>query len=239
MARLKGSDRSEYVARMFARISRHYDLLNTVMTAGRHHAWRRVAADAATGAATGPALDVATGTCDLALELALRESVSHVVGLDRTGEMLSVGRTKAQRRGQAEGLTLAIGDAHQLPFDDDLFVCATVGFGVRNFEDVASAMREMVRVVSPGGKVVVLEIVRVKGPLGWGRLFPLYFRYVTPWLGALLARDRAAYTYLPESVQVFHSAEELTRIMEDAGLQRVEGRSLALGTVAVLSGEKA
>ena len=187
---------------------------------------------------TGPALDVATGTCDFALELAHRGSVSHVVGLDRTGEMLSVGRAKARRRGQAEALTLTIGDAHQLPFPDDRFICATAGFGVRNFADAGRAMREMVRVVSPGGGVVVLEIVRVESKLGWGRLFPLCFRYVTPWLGALLARDREAYTYLPESVQDFHSAGELARMMEQAGLQGVRSRSLALGTVAVLSGEK-
>ena len=226
------------MTRMFSRIARHYDLLNTVMTAGRHHAWRRMAAETAVGPMSGPALDVAAGTCDFALDLARRQSVSHVVALDRSGEMLSVGRSKARRRDLSQALTLVVGDAHELPFRDGQFICATVGFGVRNYADVGRAIREMVRVVGLGGKVVVLEIVRNEGRLGWGRLFRLYFRRVTPLLGALLARDREAYTYLPESVAAFHSVEELARMMEAAGLQRVQTRSLALGTVAIISGEK-
>jgi demethylmenaquinone methyltransferase/2-methoxy-6-polyprenyl-1,4-benzoquinol methylase len=131
-----------------------------------------------------------------------------------------------------------VGDAHDLPFPDDQFICATVGFGVRNYAEIDRAMREMARVVAPGGKLVVLEIVRTQGRLGSGRLFRLYFRYVTPWLGALLARDREAYTYLPESVAAFYSVGELARMMEAAGLQKVRTRSLALGTVAIVSGEK-
>jgi len=238
MADLRGRERAYYVTRMFSRIAPHYDLLNTVMTAGRHHAWRRMAAETAVGPTSGTALDVAAGTCDFALDLARRPSVSHVVALDRSGEMLSVGRSKADRRGLTQALTLAVGDAHDLPFADDRFMCATVGFGVRNYADVGAAMREMVRVVAPGGKVVVLEIVRTEGWLGWGRLFRFYFRRVTPWLGALIARDREAYTYLPESVAAFYSAGQLASMMEEAGLQKVETRSLALGTVAIISGEK-
>ncbi len=221
---------------MFARIARRYDLLNTVMSAGRHHAWRRMAVREAVGSAPGPALDVATGTCDLALELSRAGSVSSVVGLDRTLEMLSVGRRKALERGTS--VSLVAGDAHDLPFSDNRFVCATVGFGVRNYADLDRAMREMVRVVAPGGRVVVLEIVKGRSRLGWGKLFPLLFRYVTPWLGMVLARDREAYTYLPESVRAFHSADELALVMERSGLRRVETRSLALGAVAIVSGTK-
>ena len=191
----------------------------------------------AVGSAPGPALDVATGTCDLALELSRAGSVSSVVGLDRTLEMLSVGRGKALERGTSS-VSLVAGDAHDLPFSDNRFVCATVGFGVRNYADIDRAMREMVRVVAPGGRVVVLEIVKGRGRLGWGKLFPLLFRYVTPWLGVVLARDREAYTYLPESVRAFHSAAELALVMERSGLRGVETRSLALGAVAIVSGTK-
>ena len=190
----------------------------------------------AVGSAPGPALDVATGTCDLALELSRAGSVSSVVGLDRTLEMLSVGRRKALERGTS--VSLVAGDAHDLPFSDNRFVCATVGFGVRNYADLDRAMREMVRVVAPGGRVVVLEIVKGRGRLGWEKLFPLLFRYVTPWLGVVLARDREAYTYLPESVRAFHSAAELALVMERSGLRGVETRSLALGAVAIVSGTK-
>ena len=182
----------------------------------------------AVGSTPGPALDVATGTCDLALELSRAGSVSSVVGLDRTPEMLSVGRRKALERGTSS-VSLVAGDAHDLPFSDNRFVCATVGFGVRNYADLDRAMREMVRVVAPGGRVVVLEIVKGRGRLGWGKLFPLLFGYVTPWLGMVLARDREAYTYLPESVRAFHSAAELALVMERSGLRGVKTRSAGPG----------
>ena len=222
---------------MFARISRRYDLLNSVMSAGRHHAWRRMVVREAVGAVPGPAIDVAAGTCDLALELARTGDVSRVVALDLTPEMLAVGRRKALERG-ASAVSPMAGDAHSLPFRDDAFACATVGFGVRNYAFLDEAMREMVRVVAPGGRVVVLEIVRSRGVMGWGRVFPVLFRLVAPWLGLLLARDREAYTYLPESVQAFHSAAELAEVMERAGLRRVKTRTLALGAVAIISGTK-
>ena len=223
---------------MFARISRRYDLLNTVMTGGRHYAWRRTATDMAVGGLTGVALDVATGTGDFALALARHPSVSKVIGLDFTREMLSLAERKAQRKGLAQRLDLVVSDAHALPFPDDQFICATVGFGVRNFIDVPRALQEMARVVRPGGRVVVLEIVRVegRGPLSW--LFPLYFRYATPWLGALLAGDREAYAYLPESVEEFLSARELASMMQQVGLSNVTFRKMALGAVAIHVGEK-
>ncbi len=238
MARLRGEERARYVARMFARISRRYDLMNTVMTAGRHYAWRRLATDIAVGDMAGPALDVASGTGDFAFDLARKPKVSHVVGLDFTPDMLAVASRKAERQRVAGKVSFAVGDAHTLPFPDDAFICATVGFGVRNFVDVPLALREMARVVRPGGKVVILEIVRIEGNGLWSRLFPFYFRRITPLMGALLARNSEAYSYLPESVEVFRSARELAAMMEDAGLANVRFRKLALGTVAILVGEK-
>ena len=239
MARLQGKERARYVTRMFARIARHYDLLNTVMTAGRHHAWRSMATDVAISNVSGAALDVATGTGDFAFALARRPAVSHVVGLDYTPEMLTVADAKARLNGLASRLSLVAGDARALPFPDDHFECATVGFGVRNFTDVPRALREMARVVRPGGQVVVLEIVQLEdgGPLA--RLFPIYFRYIVPLMGAVLAGDRESYAYLPDSVEVFLTAGRLVSLMEEAGLTGVTHRKLALGTVAVLAGTKA
>ncbi len=224
---------------MFARIARRYDLLNTVMTAGRHHAWRSMATDVAISNVSGAALDVATGTGDFAFALARRPAVSHVVGLDYTPEMLTVADAKARLNGLASRLSLVAGDARALPFPDDHFECATVGFGVRNFTDVPRALREMARVVRPGGQVVVLEIVQLEngGPLA--RLFPIYFRYIVPLMGAVLAGDRESYAYLPDSVEVFLTAGRLVSLMEEAGLTDVTHRKLALGIVAVLAGTKA
>ena len=239
MAHLTGRERARYVADMFARISRRYDLLNTLMTAGRHYAWRRLAADLAVGDQSGPALDVATGTGDFALDLARKPQVTHVVGLDFAPQMLDLGVRKACSRDLADRVQYLVGDAHSLPFPDDHFICATVGFGVRNFIDVPRAMREMARVVRPGGRVVVLEIVRLEGSGPLARSFALYFRYVTPWIGAVFAGDREAYTYLPESVNGFLSATELALLMSQAGLGNVTHRKLALGAVAIHVGEKA
>ena len=190
------------------------------------------------GATEGPALDVAAGTGDFALELARKPIVSNVVGLDFAGEMLTIAARKARTRGLDGRIGYTLGDAHDLPFADGHFICATVGFGIRNFTDVAGALREMARVVRPGGRVVLLEIVRMEGTGAVSRAFPLYFRYVTPWLGAILAGDREAYTYLPESVQGFVSASELASMMGDAGLAEVSVRRLALGSVAIVAGQR-
>lgn len=238
MANLKGLHRSRYVSRMFARISKRYDLLNGVMSGGRHHAWRRTAARFAAVGPPGPAVDIATGTGDFALELARNPAVTGVVGLDFTREMLSIAVDKVKRKGPGKSVDMVVGDAHRLPFPSDRFICATVGFGVRNFSEVRRALEEMVRVVRPEGHVAVLEIVRVPNSGVLNRAFRLYFRYVTPWLGTLLAGDREAYTYLPESAQGFFSAEQLMGMMTEAGLSDVACRKLALGSVALLVGRK-
>ena len=238
MAQLQGPERARYVTGMFARISRRYDLLNTVMSGGRHYAWRRKATALAVKDLTGIALDVATGTGDFAFDLAGREEVTSVVGLDFTREMMTLGLHKSARRDLGHLVTFTEGDAHELPFDDNSFICATVGFGIRNFIDVPTALREMARVVVPGGRVVSLEIVRQDGGDPISTLSRLHFRYATPWLGALLAGDREAYTYLPQSAQGFMSASELTEAMTDAGLEVKQCLGMALGAVAIHVGQK-
>ena len=238
MAQLRGPERARYVTSMFARISRRYDLLNSVMSGGRHHAWRRKATALAVEGLSGIALDVATGTGDFAFDLARRSEVTSVVGLDFTRDMMTLGVRKAIRQGVSASVSFTEGDAHDLPFADDSFMCATVGFGIRNFIDVPRALREMARVVEPGGRVVSLEIVRQDGRDPISAMARLHFRYVTPWLGALLAGDREAYTYLPQSAQGFMSTDELTAAMTDAGLQVTHCVKLALGTVAIHVGQK-
>ena len=238
MAQLRGHERARFVAGMFARISRRYDLLNTVMSGGRHYAWRRKATALAVEGLSGVALDVATGTGDFAFDLARRQEATSVVGLDFTRDMMTIGVQKGIRQGVGSFVSFTEGDAHELPFADDSFMCATVGFGIRNFIDVPRALREMARVVVPGGRVVSLEIVRQDGRDPISAMARLHFRYATPWLGALLAGDREAYTYLPQSAQGFMSADELTDAMTDAGLTVTHCVKLALGTVAIHVGER-
>ncbi len=238
MAKLRGEDRARYVSRMFGRISRRYDLLNTVMTGGMHYAWRRLAANTAVESGlNGTALDVACGTGDFAFDIARKDAIRDVVGLDFVPQMLALARKKAARQGLESITTFSVGDAHALPFSDDSFVCATVGFGVRNFIDVPGALREMARVVMPGGQVVVLEIVRMEGRGLHSRALPWCFQRVAPLLGALLAGDGEAYSYLPQSVDEFLSAAQLAEVMEDAGLRHVRQQRLGLGMVAVVAGE--
>lgn len=238
MARLRGEERARYVSRMFGRISRRYDLLNTVMTGGMHYAWRRMAAYTAVGAGLdGTALDVACGTGDFAFDLARKPNIEHVVGLDFVPQMLALAKSKSARQGLDTRTTFTAGDAHALPFADDRFVCATVGFGVRNFIDVPQALSEMARVVQSGGRVVVLEIVRMEGKGLHKRALPWCFQKVAPILGAALAGDSEAYSYLPQSVDEFLSARQLAEVMAGAGLRNVQRRSLGLGMVAIVSGE--
>ncbi|MDA1188260.1 MAG: ubiquinone/menaquinone biosynthesis methyltransferase [Chloroflexi bacterium] len=238
MAQLRGQERRQYVAGIFGRISRRYDLLNGVMSGGRHHAWRREAVRLVMKERRGPVLDVATGTGDFAVEAARNKDVAEVVGLDLTPPMLRLASKKVAKNGTAPKIQFMVGDAQSLPFPDAMFACATVGFGVRNFPDLPGALQEMKRVLKPGGRLAVLEIVygRNTGPIA--TLFRKAFRWVTPWVGLILARDREAYTYLPESVLAFVTGDELADHMALAGFRLVGRRSFAFGSVVILIGEK-
>ena len=238
MADLKDEARARYVANLFARISSRYDLLNTVMTGGMHHLWRRLTVRMSTEGLSGPALDVATGTGDLAVALAQRPGIQQVVGLDFVPEMVDRARRKARRRGVSHRVTFLKGDAMALPFADNTFACATCGFGLRNVTDVPAVLAEMARVVRPGGRVAIMEIVPIESNGFRQRLFSFYFHRVVPLIGGVLAGNREAYTYLPRSVDVFPLAGELVRLMEWAGLQGVRYRNVGMGLVAIHVGDK-
>jgi demethylmenaquinone methyltransferase / 2-methoxy-6-polyprenyl-1,4-benzoquinol methylase len=222
------------VRAMFDRIAGLYDRMNSVMTAGLHHAWRRRAADLAQLAPGQRALDVATGTGDLAFELVRRVGPSgQVVASDFSERMLELARVKA---GVAGGLPVSFESANALalPYGDDAFDAATVGFGARNFSDLASGLREMVRVVRPGGRVVVLEITTPQRP-PLSTFFELWFDRIVPALGRL-AGDAQAYTYLPDSVRRFPGPQELAAVLWDAGLRDVRYVLTAGGIIALHAG---
>jgi demethylmenaquinone methyltransferase / 2-methoxy-6-polyprenyl-1,4-benzoquinol methylase len=216
------------VRAMFDRIARVYDRMNSVMTAGMHHRWRERAADLARVGPGSRALDVATGTGDLALELSRRGA--EVTGMDFAPAMLEIAREKAP------GLGFEEGDALALRYPDDAFDAVTVGFGARNFADLDRGLREMARVTKAGGRVVVLEITTPqKPPLSW--FFRAWFDTVVPALGRV-AGDPDAYTYLPSSVRRFPDPEELAARMVAAGLEDVRWVLTAGGIIAIHAGTR-
>lgn len=213
---------------MFDRIARVYDVMNSVMTAGLHHKWRRRAADLAAVGPGSRVLDVATGTGDLALELSGRVGdTGEVVGSDFSEEMLSYARKKRP------DMRFEWGNALDLPYDTASFDAATVGFGARNFSDLDAGLREMVRVVRPGGRVVVLEITTPTTGL-LARFYEAWFDRLVP----LLGKFDPAYTYLPASVKRFPGPMELAAKMDAAGLEHVRGILTAGGIIAIHVGEK-
>jgi demethylmenaquinone methyltransferase/2-methoxy-6-polyprenyl-1,4-benzoquinol methylase len=219
---------------MFDRIAGRYDLLNSVMTAGLHHRWRRRAAEQAALGAGDAALDVCCGTGDLALELAGRVLPGgHVVGCDFSEPMLDLARDKAAALG-TPGVRFEWADALSLPYDDGRFDAVTVGFGVRNLSDLDGGLAEMRRVLRPGGRLVILEITQpARPPLS--TFYSLWFDRAVPVLGKL-AGDSAAYSYLPESVRSFPSPRGLAEKMDAAGLTRIRWTVLAGGIIAIHSG---
>jgi demethylmenaquinone methyltransferase/2-methoxy-6-polyprenyl-1,4-benzoquinol methylase len=222
---------------MFDRISGLYDRMNTVMTAGLHHQWRRRAADLAQLRPGGRALDVATGTGDLALELANRVSPGgEVVATDFSERMLELARAKADSRALGPGTRVVVRPANalELPFADGEFDAATVGFGARNFSDLEQGLREMIRVVRPGGHVVVLEITTPQRP-PLSQFFELWFDHAVPALGRL-AGDSQAYSYLPNSVKRFPGPEELAATMARCGLGEIRYVLTAGGIIALHQG---
>jgi demethylmenaquinone methyltransferase/2-methoxy-6-polyprenyl-1,4-benzoquinol methylase len=208
-----GTLQEPQVRAMFDRIAGFYDVMNSVMTAGLHHGWRRRAADLAEIGPGDRVLDVATGTGDLALELARRVGPDgEVIGSDFSAEML----TRARAKAGAAPVTFEWANAMALPYAEGEFAAATVGFGARNFSDLELGLREMARVVRPGGKVVVLEITTpTRPPLS--TFYRLWFDRVVPVIGRL-AGDPEAYEYLPNSVKRFPAPRELAAAMDRCGL---------------------
>ena len=238
MAHLRGDDKRRYVAEMFARISPRYDLMNSLMTGGLHHRWKRDTARFTAAGLSGRALDVATGTGDLAFALATAPGVELVVGVDLLPEMLNIARTKTRKStASTTPVDFLVSDAIKLPFANDAFCCATAGFSLRNMPDVPAAIREMVRVVAPGGRVTTLELTPM-APGIRSTLGRLYFHHVVPLMGQLVTGDRSAYTYLPNSVDWFLTADGLSEVYSAAGLINVGYLLLGMGGVALHFGEK-
>lgn len=215
---------------MFDRIARRYDLVNTVLSAGTDGGWRRRAARETGLRAGGSALDVACGSGKLTAELArIAGNRGRVVGLDFSPEMLTVARA------HHPGIDFMEGDALSLPFDEASFDASTIAFGLRNLADPVRGLREMARVVKPGGRAVVLEFVRPpKGPVG--SAYRMYLRTLLPAVGGALSGQPSAYRYLSDTVDSYRTPDELSKMASAAGWSNARFIPLAAGTVGILSG---
>jgi demethylmenaquinone methyltransferase / 2-methoxy-6-polyprenyl-1,4-benzoquinol methylase len=218
---------------MFDRIARRYDLVNTVLSAGIDGGWRRRAARETRLAAGGSALDVACGSGKLTARLArIAGPGGRVVGLDFSPEMLAIARE------DHPGIEFLEGDALNLPFDSSTFDATTIAFGLRNLADPVRGLREMLRVIRPGGRAVVLEFVRPPRGLV-GSAYRLYLRTVLPLVGGTLSGQPAAYRYLSDTVDSYRTPAELQAMAGQAGWSKIGYTGLAAGTVGVLTGERA
>ncbi len=232
-----GEQKGAYVRNMFARIAPRYDLLNSLLSLRIHHYWREVAAKEAKLQQGDSALDVCTGTADLAIRLAKEVGTDGaVVGVDFCLPMLQLGYTKVRKSAHHRSTTLVLGDALALPFAANRFRAVTVAFGIRNVVDIRKAFAEMWRVLKPGGRVVCLEFSHPRRE-PFGSIYNLYFHHLLPFIGGLLSHQDA-YTYLPTSVRYFPEREQLAQMMREVGFVEVTWRELTSGIVCIHSGVK-
>jgi demethylmenaquinone methyltransferase / 2-methoxy-6-polyprenyl-1,4-benzoquinol methylase len=228
--------KKEQVARMFDTISGKYDFLNHFLSLGIDIRWRKKAIRELVDLRPRLILDVATGTGDFAIE-ALKLNPDKVIGVDISEGMLDQGRQKMRKRGYSERIDMVTGDSENLPFEENKFDAITVGFGVRNFENLEKGLLEMKRVLRPGGKIVVLEFSKPR-VFPFKQLYQFYFRYILPTLGRWISRDATAYTYLPESVQAFPDGRDFTNILEKLGFKQIACKPLTFGISSLYIGVK-
>jgi demethylmenaquinone methyltransferase/2-methoxy-6-polyprenyl-1,4-benzoquinol methylase len=233
-----GENKTGQVAEMFDNISPQYDRLNHLFSLGIDIRWRNKAIDVFKSSPPDHLLDVATGTADFAIQTARRlKGVNMITGIDISQGMLDVGRKKITNKELDQRIQLICADSQNLPFSDDTFDACTVGFGVRNFENLESGLREIRRVLKPGSKLVVLEFSKPSG-FPMKQLFRLYFHHIMPVIGKIVSKDHRAYTYLPESVDHFPAGQEFIDVMRNCGFGEISEKRLSGGIATIYTGVK-
>jgi demethylmenaquinone methyltransferase / 2-methoxy-6-polyprenyl-1,4-benzoquinol methylase len=228
--------KKEQVQTMFNNIAHKYDFLNHFLSMGIDILWRKKAVAILKKEKPAQILDIATGTADFALE-ALALNPEKITGIDISEGMLEVGRKKIQKKNLQHKIELILADSENMPFDNEQFNAITVAFGVRNFENLLKGLKEMNRVLKLSGTAVVLEFSKPK-KFPVKQIYNFYFFKILPFIGNLISKDNAAYTYLPESVGVFPDGKDFLLVMEAAGFRDVYQKSLMFGIASIYVGKK-
>lgn len=228
--------KKEQVATMFNNIAPKYDFLNQLLSLGIHKGWRKKAIQLLRESKPKNILDIATGTADFAIE-AMVLNPDKVTGVDISEGMLNLGKEKIVKLKLQDKITLQLGDSENLVFPDNTFDGITVGFGVRNFENLEKGIADIYRVLAPNGTLVVLEFSKPTAfPVK--QVYHFYFRYITPMVGKIFSKDNSAYTYLPESVNAFPAGEDFLNVLKKAGFKNTKAISLTFGIASLYVGKK-
>ena len=228
--------KKEAVRVMFDDISPKYDFLNHFLSFGIDYGWRKTLVSILKTYHPNSVLDVATGTGDLAIAIE-QIKPQKIVGIDISEKMLEIGRQKINQKGLNQVITLRRADAEKIPFSDNTFEAITVAFGVRNFENLELGLKEMKRVLRPGGVMLILEFSHPSS-FPMKQLYRIYSRFVIPVMGRIISGNRKAYTYLPESVAAFPSGQKFVDILSGLGLINAGRRSLSSGIASIYLAEK-
>lgn len=231
-----GQSKKEEVAQMFNNISANYDFLNHFLSLGIDHLWRRRAVKQLQGLKPQIILDLATGTGDFAIAC-LKLQPQKIIGMDISAGMLEVGKKKMKKRAFDDIIEMQLGDSENMPFEEATFDAITVGFGVRNYENLEKGLSEMLRVLKPGGQAVILEFSKPKAfPIK--QLFSFYSKVLIPLFGKYISKDERAYTYLPESVAVFPEGADFIAVLQKVGYQTQQPIRLSGGIASIYIGTK-
>jgi demethylmenaquinone methyltransferase/2-methoxy-6-polyprenyl-1,4-benzoquinol methylase len=237
MVLTKGNERKKYVRKMFNSIAHRYDLLNHLLSAGVDVLWRKKAISILKNINRHSlVLDLATGTGDFAFETH-QVKKAKVIGVDLAKNMLALANKKKKKKEKGNALTFLNGDGEALPFSDKRFDAVTISFGIRNMGSIEAALSEIWRVLKINGQVIILEFSTPKfKPFRY--IYSFYFKTILPKIGKMISKDKAAYTYLPASVDKFPSISEFVKLMENSGFVKISTDSLLNGVAVIYSGNK-
>lgn len=230
------SSKKEQVKNMFDAIAPKYDFLNQLLSLGIHKIWRKKAIRLLQPEHPKIILDIATGTADFAIE-AIKLNPAKITGVDISPGMLKLGSEKINKLSLQQRIELKLADSESLPFADNSFDAVTAGFGVRNFEHLEAGVKDMCRVLKPGGTMVILEFSKPrKFPVK--QVYTFYFKYITPFVGKMFSKDRSAYRYLPASVNAFPDGEDFLNVLKKSGLKETRAILLTFGIASIYIAKK-